>query len=293
MKFPIRINRNLLPVFLHKIIPSAYDTRGILGDEPNLLRFEQCVTAIKIDSVWRSTYKQRHPISNRLIKELLKDLDNPLIHEPAISAGSTSMDLIDTLEDRFGHYYATDLFTKLPYRQAGKVVFFYHPAEKRAIFRVSDIAVMYEDVVNAIFPLGYLATKYLAEAPAFDMADPHYVSMVNPRLLKLTKVNSKVSLSEYSLLNPWAGEPLHLVKIANVLNGTYFSDDKILMILENAADSLVNNGVIVLIDNRKIERVSILSKEKSGKLVIQKEVNGGAYAAQIAHRVRPNLNNAT
>jgi hypothetical protein len=66
-----------------------------------------------------------------------------------------------------------------------------------------------------------------------------------------------------------------IIKVANVLNKTYFADASIKIAASNLCRGLAIGGRLVLTDNRDSERVSILVKQTDGQLAVEQEFNGG------------------
>lgn len=260
------------------------DTRKLLihgfdGDD-----FEHCISTIKVENTWKSTQKRRHVLSDRLIVDLASSLPPPSILEIGASAGSSSLDLIDSLGNNIDRYYVTDLFFHLKCTTRGNASYFYHPLTNECILRVNDLFLIYNDVQGAFFPLGLIAGRLVAHAPQIDSIDAAKVDLLHPSLRRRAASDPRIIVTEYNVLTSWPYEPVDLIKIANVLNRVYFSDAAILKALANLKTALKTHGRLVITDNRKMEMVSLFSKDQRGMLVLEKEVNGGTDISDLVYR---------
>jgi hypothetical protein len=202
-----------------------------------------------------------------------------------VSSGTTSLDLLGALKGQFGKYYATDLYLRLPIRSAGGATYFYHPITGLPVIRCSDWLIVYGDVKGAIFPLKYFARRALSRAPSLDEGSVKYAEMIHPDLSVAAQCDGRIVLREYDLLQDWPYEKLDLIKMANILNAEYFTDDELTVILRNAFGALKDNGKLVITDNRDDERISVFSKQSGKGLVRERDVNHGAYAAGLASKL--------
>lgn len=284
MRFPVKINENCLPNWLHRYLPSKSDPRKLLTPSTCVDYFEDCITAIKIGDTWKSTQKRRHLESDQLIVEATKRLDYPSFLEIGASAGSTSIELLDSLGDNYSRFYVTDLFFNLKCAKQGKITYFYHPLNNQCIMCVTDHVLMYEDVADAVPPFGWIAKYLIEQALPIDSTDSTLVSLLHPRLREHANGNPKIVVIEHNVFKPWAHESVDVVKVANVLNRLYFTDDEILKALIHLKNALNSKGLLLVTDNREDEKVSIFSKNTTGKYVIEEEINGGTDIADIVVR---------
>jgi len=275
MRIPIKINQNILPVWLGKYLPSQTDTRNICKLNLNDELFEDSVSSIKIDTTWKFTRKGRQPLTDQLIIELTLKVPNMSILEVGASSGSTSLELLNHLAGSYKQYFITDRFFTIPFQVDNGATYFYHPLKKHCIMRVSDRWLIYEDVQNALVPLGAIARRLLAIAPQYNAADCHHASMLHPHLKRRIESDSKIIVMEYDILRAWPNEPVDIIKAANVLNKCYFSDSEIKMAITNLRNALKIGGKLLITDNRSVEKVSMLYKSKDGSLVLEKQLNGG------------------
>lgn len=276
MRTPVKINQHILPVWLRKLLPCKDDPRNICWPDLNIFSFEDSISAIKIDTTWKTIRKKRHLLTDQLISEEASCIQKPSILEVGASSGSTSLDLLDRLSGSYKQYFVTDLFFTIPYKIKDNVTYFYHPLTKHCIMRASDWYIVYEDVQAAFFPLGLIARKLLACAPQYDPNDSLCASMLHPELKSIIDSDSRIVVKEYDIFDAWPDEMIDIIKVANVLNRTYFSDEKIRLVIVNLKNALKIGGKLIITDNRDVEKVSIFSKTIAERLILERELNGGS-----------------
>jgi SAM-dependent methyltransferase len=284
MRFPIKLNRSRLPVWLRNVLPSRNDPRNLFT--PDLCRdsFEDSISAIQIGSTWKSTRRRRHPLTDQLITAFMSSVPNPSVLDVGVSAGSSALDLLDRLGDNFGRYYVTDLSFRLRSVTADHVTYFYHPHTGQCIMCVTDWFLTYEEVEGAFFPLGVIAGRRIAKAPRIDTAHEVTVSLLHPGLKQRAGIDRRIVVREYNVFEPWPLGRVDIIKVANVLNRVYFRDEDILRALGNLRNALKPNGRLMITDNREVERVSTFSRNQIGSLVPEVEINGGTDIADLAGR---------
>jgi len=275
MRLPIKFNQRRLPLWIARWLPSKDDPRELLFDAVNIDHFETAVTAIKIGSTWKSTRRKRHVLSDTMIYDALARIDHPLILEIGVSAGSTTLDLLERLGERIGKYWATDLFFHICIMQKGRETYFYHPLSQHCIMRVNDHLLVYEETANALPPFGWIAAHFIARAPVLNTELSQEVSLIHPLLRNLAQEDERVVICEHDVFVEWRKEKVHLVKVANVLNRMYFSDDMIKAAISKLRDALQPAGYLIIVDNCKIEQASLFRLNKNGTFTLQGEVNGG------------------
>ena len=281
MRFPIKINREFFPPWLCNILPSQGDPRKLLIPDLRQDDFEHSISAIKIGDTWKSTRKQRHVLSDKMILEFVNSRKRPSFLEVGASSGSTSLDLLDQLGGNYERYYVTDLsFEIVSVKQKG-VTYLYHPVSGQCIMRVTDRFLMYEDVEKALFHFGWIVSKKIADAPPSDSLNHTTINLLHPVLRDLIVSDPRIVVKRHDILEPWPYDTVDVVKVANVLNREYFSTDEIRAILENVKKALKKNGRLIVIDNRDKEMASMYSVDSDGQYVVQNEINGGTAISDI------------
>ena len=285
MRIPIKLNWYMLPNRYRKILLSRGDPRNINKSGLTLDSFNESISSIKIDSTWKSTSRRRHCLTDQLITELAVGYPNLTVLEIGASSGSTSLDLLNRLDGDYTLYYVTDLFFDIPCQIKGKFTYFYHPLMKHCIMCVSDMYTVYDDLQNAIFPLGVVANHILARAPKYDSTKSFFASMLHPDLKQLAVDDSRIVFEQYDIFDVWENEPVDIVKVANVLNRAYFCNEKIRLAITNLKRAVKPDGCLIITDNRDIEKVSVFFHAAKGKFVLERELNGGADVSEIVKEV--------
>lgn len=281
MRFPVKIKRSIMPRWLASVVPGVHDPRGIIFASENPRLFDDAISSIKIDSTWKTTSAGRHPITDAAICKFARERTGAIIVDVGSSSGLTSLDLIDRMGSAFAHYYVTDLYFAVPYYVRDDVVFFYHPATGRCIIRSGEYCVAYADCEGSPALLGVLARQLLRRAPRSGADGFSMASMVHPTLKARMAVDRRVTMQTFSVLTPWQHESADIIKVANLLNKGYFPESDLLIAMRNLGAALNCGGMLVVTDNREVERVSILSRNSAGKLTLIEEINGGTEFAKL------------
>jgi len=282
MRAPVKLNKNNTNKFLNKLLPTIEDPRKILNKKLDLDNFDKSISAIKIDTTWKSTFRDRHSLTDKLIiKTIIDKSITPSILEVGASTGATSLSLLDKLNGNFNRFYITDLFFNLPYRMSGDTTFFYHPKNLNCIMRVNNLTVIYRDKVNLWFPIGWLSNIYLNNSPKYRKSECKILSMVHPEIIEISKIDRSIIIEEYDIFTSWKREPVDIIKVCNILNITYFSEKEIINALRNLKAALKPGGYLFLTDNRKFESVSVFFYDLHGKFRLVKEKNGGSSITSI------------
>jgi hypothetical protein len=282
VRFPIKLNKDGLPKWIRPIAPlSMDDPRGVMQPHPQRDDFARRVSSVKIGTTWRTTRPSRHVSSDQVVLELASAQGRPVILDVGASDGCTSLELIEKLGRSFGRFYVTDASLKVGVIETGGATYFYHPRTGQCIMRVGAGLIVYADTGDSMFPLNLMARSLLSQAPAYDAGSARNVSLVQPELRRLAEDDPRVAICEYDVFQPWTREGVDIVKVANVLNRSYFSDSQIVAAIKNLSQAMKPNGKLLIVDNRKTERVSLLSKQASG-LRLEREIHGGANVARLA-----------
>ena len=282
MRIPIKLNLDGFPAMLRNRLHGKHDPRRLLHALSQQDQFEQSITGVNIDGTWKRTNKNRQPQTDRMLAEAIEGKAAAVLLEVGASAGMTSVELVRRLGGGFGKFYVTDLYFSMPYAERGQTVFFYHPVEPRCIMRASNMFITYEDTAAAIFPLGLLARQSLESAPIPTDNMPR-LDLRHPEFRELLAKDPRLVVQEHDIFKPWQGEKVDAIKVANILNRSYFSDPQLRQALANLSDALRVDGVIVIADNRRppgeteqrIEKVSVFRKGQDQQLHLEQELNGG------------------
>jgi len=279
MRLPIKINEAILPACFKRFVPCKGDPRLLINAECNEDVFERSVSAINIDGTWKSTSKKRQQRTNELIKKIAGEKNLPSILEIGASAGTTSMELIEMLNGQFKEFYITDRLLQLNCIQHNRAVYYY--AENHCVMWANGSLIVYSDIQNAIFPFNLIAQQIISHGNKKKKESAFTISLVKPDLLKTIKKDSRIQLSSYDVLNTWKFNSVDIVKVANVLNRTYFTDKQIVTAVENVKNALNTDGWMILTDNRECEKISVFRKNGAGMFTEEETENGGSEISDI------------
>jgi len=276
MYAPIKMNKNKIPKLLSRILPSIADPRILMQPNLDVNDFDKAVSAIKIDSIWKSTSKNRHAITDDLIVEYIKIFKfTPSILEVGSSTGSSSLSLIEKLGEKYTEYYLTDLFLAIPFRLIGSTAYFYHPISKECIMRVDDYTIIYRAGIQLLFPISWFTNRFLDQAPDYITTECEMLSLIQPEVKIKSETNRSIIVKEYSIFDRWENDAVDIIKICNILNYAYFSSKEILDAVKNMKSILKKGGYIFITDNRNVERVSVFQKDESENLILIQDINNG------------------
>jgi hypothetical protein len=246
---------------------------------PICIGFSRAVAVLGSGSTWKSTAPGRHPLTDDLIDRECVD-GTRVILDIGVSDGITCLDLIGRLGPRFRAYYATDVSFRAEFIDRDGRLYFYAQDGRCALICARRL-VIYAGIEGAIFPFGWIVRRGLAKAPAYDRGSVRAISLINPGLRWIMRSDPRVHSREHSVFDRWAGEQPQIIKVANVLNRAYFSDEQIRLAIRNLCDVLSDGGKLFLTDNRRIEKVSVLQK-RGDRLFPCARHNGGSEITDLA-----------
>jgi hypothetical protein len=275
MRAPLKLNRLGWPTLVTRFLSGADDPRPLTqAREASTAEFSRAVSVLKFGTTFKTTKPGRQPLADALVAARFAG-ERPSILDIGASDGSTSLDLIRRLGTGFERYYVTDYNIALEYAVDDDTTFFRSTAGEN-ILAVTDRFVIYADTADALPPLGWFSTRILSRARALSTWTQ--VQLVQPELQRLAADDSRIEVRRYDVLQPWSGPPLDLVKVANVLNDAYFTPSEIRQAVRVQMNNLRENGILLVIDNRDDERISMFQR-RGDRLELVETVHGGAAAS--------------
>jgi hypothetical protein len=277
MKAPLKLNRAGWPRWIHRFAvadPRVITHRFDLSAE----EFSRHLSVLKFGTTFKTTRPGRHAESNRLLSELYRG-QRPTILDVGASDGSTCLDLIAAL-DGYDRYFATDHHLSVEWAVDPRGVIFFRDEGGRCILRAGRRFVAYVDTEGARPPLGAIAKLLIGGVRR--VGPWRRLSLVQPSLRALAARDRRVVIDHYDLFTPWRGPRPDLIKIANVLNRIYFTEEKIVQVLTRQRDLLPEGGRLLLLDNRADEEKFSLLRKSDGRLRIERSFGGGCEVASLA-----------
>ena len=279
MLFPIKLNLACFPRSLNHILPCMEDPRPLLeGSTLSYIDFTRSVSALYIGGTWKTTQSSRHPLSDKIISAL--SIPSTSILEVGASVGVTSLELIEQLGSRFANYIVSDANCKLFGLKKGKWINFYS-TEGECILRSGFGFLFYNQTKGGWFPFKQISEKLIRNAPPFDPCRAVVLELFIPELVRKTKLDCRVSVIEWNIFQPWELQLVDIVRVANLLNRSYFSDYQIKTAIINLHKIIKPGGKLLLVENRKLEQWSLLMNGPSGFEVLD-QGNGGSDVQSLA-----------
>jgi SAM-dependent methyltransferase len=290
MRLPLKLCVEWLPIDFCKKVPFFVQAnpRKLLNELPAEGRyfdfryrvaFSMAVTALGSGTTWKTTKSNRHPRTDELIRRACKGRSNVLL-DIGVSDGITSLELIEKLNGAYERYYVTDVsFHTHVIQHKGKVYFF--DAERRCTLAASKRYLVYASLEGALFPFNMLARHVLSAAPAYNDETASRLPLANPGIRALAEKDPRIIIQDYSIFDPWQGRSPDIIKVANVLNRDYFSEQMLRKALMNLRECLKPGGMLFVTDNRRLEQISVFAKT-GNRLEVCERVNGGCSVASMA-----------
>ncbi len=229
---------------------------------------------------WRSTSPRRHEATHEAIARLPAG-ERRRILDAGVSDGVTSLELIERLGDGFERFYATDRRIEVSYmRRRGKLYFY--EASGACVLVSTRRWIVYRSP-GGWLPFRWMARWCLSRAPRASYERLDRLSLVQPELRALAKTDDRIVIRCYDVFDPWDGELLDLVKVANLLNPAYFEDKQIRRAVVCLGSALREGGRLYITDNRRgrREKFSVLRRDGS-RLVLENRVEGGSEVTELA-----------
>jgi hypothetical protein len=207
----------------------------------------------------------------------------PVVLDVGASDGSTSLDLIRSLDGGFERYYVTDLnlFSRCGQDAAG-IVYFMDQKGKCAL-RASKRFLVYSEVRGAWLPLRLIAKSLIGGVRKVD--EWQEVMLIQPALTSMAERNPRISILRYDVFKPWTGQAPDLIKVANLLNPKYFSDAQMKEAVRVQCANLAPGGRLLLVsedEDTNIERFSVFRKTPDGMVLEHTHGSGAKAASHVA-----------
>jgi len=243
---------------------------------PNQAEFSEALTSFNFSGVFKTTKAGRHKQTQLFLKEQLNGFATAVsILDIGASDGSTSLDLVNLLQDGFSKYYVTDYNIRCTYVSYKGYTYFFNESND-CFLAVSQKFVCYpanRNLFNFLFGRQLAAVK---DQPRQELL------LINKDLQKKQQADQRIELMAYNVFEPWLKGKMDIVIAANLLNRAYFSDAQIELALRNCYAALNENGILVIIRNKltdegdEIEKSTLYKKDTvAGELIKIHEINEG------------------
>jgi hypothetical protein len=247
--------------------------------------FIQAIDHIRLSNgTYKTTSVNRFLDIDLHLVNLLKKEQSLSIHDLAVSDGSTSCELFELLEQHGfkPQIQASDKFAFLTVCLFPGIELFYDSDDKliygSILGIVADKRLSYRFLISKL--LGYLITIFPKQI------DGKRISLLSPRLKKFT--GFKIQFKEADIFNEtdMMGS-FDVVRCMNVLNRSYFNDEKIKLALTNLKKSLRDNGLLVIgrtdvVESKNYATIFHFEQSGVGELVT---FGGGAEISDLVFTV--------
>lgn len=245
MKVPVRPIRGAWPTWLqNRGLRHFYvDPSIVTNDEVDADLYRRAMFGIYVGGTIKITWSHRHSDVDALMREHL-DLADAVILDMGASDGSTSVDLIRSLP-RFRQFVISDLHAELGWNRLGSRTFLYD-LDGTCVLVAGRRLVAWPHLSRGVDLLYRPLTSRARRAPTSA------VSLLNPETRRLIDSDDRVSFRVHDIFSTWAGEPVDVIKTANVLRRLYFDDDRLGTALVSLHRSLRDGGHLVLADHSRV-----------------------------------------
>jgi hypothetical protein len=278
MRLPIKLNRAGWPSSFQRLSFSVSDPRPLADDISKLpsVEFSAAISALQFGVTFKTTFPGRQRNSNAYLLAAYRG-SKPTILDVGASDGSTSLDLIRVLDGNFNRYFVTDLNISASCGTDYRKNVYFRDASGDCILRASKRFIVYSNVAGARAPLPFIARRLISRAQR--VTNWRELLLIQPELLRVAAADSRIVITRYDMFSPWSGPAPDVIKIANLLNRKYFSEDEMRGALQVQCSHLAIGGRLLLVsEDDGIEKFSVFRKNATG-MRLEHTHAGGAKAA--------------
>ena len=244
-------------------------------DDPN--DYTSLISMLRFGTTSKTTLDNRHAQTNKILSELAAH-DEIAILDIGASDGVTSMNFMQTLNAKFGQFYITDYNLNAHYIQKAKTHYLFDVHTDECVLVFNDYFAFKPNISN------FVKNIFSKNIKALQKQKKQFkkIMLLHPEVANIVKTKSNITAMEYNIFENWQHEKVDLIKVANLLNRVYFSDEQILQAIENAKAALKEQGILAIIHNLGEEKSSIYRKE-GNQLKLIHEINDGVAIKDIVN----------
>jgi hypothetical protein len=240
-------------------------------------KFSEAMDSFKLHGVFKSTKADRHHETQKFLKEYIDKLQKPVvILDVGASDGTTSLQLINLIENKIEKFYVTDYNIKCNYIKENGFTYFFNTQSDNCFLIASNTFVFYPEN-KRLFNLFF--NKSLT---SFQNKSKTELLLCNHELKLKANNDDRIEILDYDIFKPWQKKKPDIIVVGNLLHPTYFSNEDIYRALNNCYITLKDNGILVIIRNSWLSKnceveLSVIYKKNNMKRCFQQifEVNGG------------------
>lgn len=237
-------------------------------------------TLVMSNKTTKQTSKERFKELDNLTLDLLEKKRNPKVLDVGISSGLTTFELFQLLDSQQKNFHL-DATDKYPNIKLYKTWFYSTIIDNQK----KPISIYW----GGLYLSNLMSWKYFISKVLFKIISKFII--INPKKVigvplfysgftELAEKN-KVRFFDHDVLHPFQFKNYDFIRVMNILNLSYFSEDQIQKAIVNLRSTLIEGGVLMVgrTFNKK-NHVSIYIK-KGSKLVPKQHINNGSEINRI------------
>ncbi|WP_369963978.1 hypothetical protein [Leifsonia sp. EB34] len=243
VQLPVRFVRGGWPRFVERLLGRFFwaDPSVVVRDDAPPEQFRQAMAAFDAGRTIKITGTRRHAAADALLIEHV-DLTGATIVDLGASDGSTSVNLVRAIPQRFAAFVIADLYLTMSCRTLRRHRLFYDP---------QGVCVLVVGRRWVSWPSRSRLVRLL-DAPMIRRAEgrpAREVLLLNPETRALLASDDRIRCEVHDAFEPWPEPHPDVIKVANLLRRLYFSDDEIVRGLRAIHASLDDGGHLLMVDN--------------------------------------------
>lgn len=250
-------------------------------------KFSKAMETFKFKQVVKQTGAERHSRTQTFLKEWIKTLEkSPVILDIGASDGSTSLRLMDLIDDAFNKYYVTDYNISCDYFSTAGYTYFFN--QESECFLVASNKFVFYPSDKWLFD--FLFKKQINRIASTDRKE---LLLINRNLQNKSQKDERIEIMQHNIFEPWAREKADIIIVANLLNRYYFKDEEIVKALERCYEAMSDGAILAIIRNLpteeggEVEKANIYRKNVSSQSFESiHEINGGIEFSELLLSLR-------
>mgnify|MGYP001089544255 CR=1 FL=1 len=208
------------------------------------------------------------------IKYLTESLDYKIL-DIGVSSGITSCELLELLKKRDIQFtlYATDKYPEIKFYK--NIFFTAYLDSNNKVKSIYTGLFFFSDLLSWKYFLSKLFFKILSKFIVIKNNKVDHCSLLYQNFNELI-LNKKIVFFEHDIINPLNEKNFELVRVMNLLNLGYFSNDFITTSIENIKKSIKENGMLLVGRTINGKNHASLYKLKRDKFTLIESVNRGS-----------------
>ena len=257
----------------------------ILKKNINEKMMKKIFSLLRVDSTFMTTSYNRMFDVNVVLKKYIKKFFSKkvVVCYFAVSSGQSTLELFSDLnKNKVKEIYGFDKKINITVYQIGKFIFLYSSSNELLMVEYNKKCLRYryyfffkliEKILPSLFNKVYL----------FDLIN---IRFKKSKLLipKLNKIN-ELKFFEQDIFNidKKYNDFFDVVRVSNLLNYSYFSEDKIKKAISNLKKISKENSIIIVnrTPNNTKKNTASFFRKKNGKFQLIEDINGGSEIKKL------------